>query len=700
MRVLAIQRFVSGPKPRGLLEKGRRLARRRGRRGPVHFIQRLLDTCYLASIAYICAVAFKPGLPEWMPAWFRWFGEAGPGSLATIAVVLAFPILRLALRWASKGKPLSGPPLGLLAAMAASALALGMSAYSQCRDTHAPLVAPLTWTLALFAGEEQPVVGSQAAGCGTVPVAFDLARLLAIATTLGTALTAAMTLFRAERDRIAIWRARSLTVVAGLDDDTVSMVRAIARTISPGERLAVLTRNANTNASCAIREFGANIRVVDLDQSEALSELPLWNRLDRLYLLSADPVENLKRFYVIDAQVGCDRRERVRLPLTVRIDNPWQAEVLRRSVLTRTDRRWAGDVVGRYEVTAAKLVRHMTHKRAGADPPVAVVLCGLSPLTYAMASAIAQLQREQELYDRSDVVLPASVIILARGAQSFVDDHRMRQRTMAPADAALPVKALDGEPTVDAIADCLHHDPASHAVIFGDPSMETAGTRLAARFPDLRVYMASAVSTALVDFSLVGHLYSFPINMELDMDAPQDVWERAAELIHEHYSEGKDRTRRAAKPWKDLDPFFKHSNRRQVLNALWMVENLGNHTWNSFESGPAAPLPPDFDTKDPLQQLTMLGFDEETVARMVKAEHEDWYSFYKDWGWHPAEERDDDHNLHDKLLPWDEFAQRPGFVHDARRSLVSTLINLRILGYRSVPRTTPHQAARNLRDVS
>ena len=92
---------------------------------------------------------------------------------------------------------------------------------------------------------------------------------------------------------------------------------------------------------------------------------------------------------------------------------------------------------------------------------------------------------------------------------------------MAPDGTPLPVTAHDEEPTVDAVTEYLRaHDPATHAVVLSDPSMELRGTRLASRFPSLRVYAASGVSTALVDFSIVGRLYGFPINMELDADAP------------------------------------------------------------------------------------------------------------------------------------------------------------------------------------
>ena len=664
--------------------------RRRGAHGLGSRPLRVLDGCYVAAVLYVCLLALDPTLSSNAPSWIRWFGA--PGSLATIAVILAFPLLHFALRRFAGKTALTGPPLVVIAAMAASALALGMSAYWRCHGDQAPFFAPLSWTLALFAGNVEDTFGADgAAACASMPVALEIGRLLAIATTLAAAVAAALALFRSQLDRIAIWRASSLTVVVGIDDETLSMVRAIARTTNPTGTLVVLTDSAESSLARTVHDLGAKIRAVNLAEPESMSTLTLWKRLNRLYLLSADPVENLKRFRIIDAQAGKARGANVRLPLTVRIDDPWQAEVWRRSFLANSERCWVADAVGRNEITAAKLVRHMTTPHGDATdlkPPTTVVLCGLYPLTYALASEFAQLEREQQLYPKPDVSRPTNVVIFARGAQSFVDDHHMRQDRMTPEGATLPVAARDEEPTVDAISEYLRDkDPSSHAIVLGDASMATQGTRLASRFPTLRVYSASAASTSL-DLSIVGRLYSFPIDMELDADAPQDVWERAAELIHEHYSSGTQRNTPATRPWKELSPFIKQSNRRQLLNALWMVETIADHTWNSLEqSGPAESLPIGFAAMEPLQQLAILGFTKDTVDRMVEAEHEDWRRYYEVAGWKYSEVRDDDNRRHNKLLPWTALvARNPAFVRDARRSLASTLINLRHLGYRSLPK--------------
>lgn len=647
----------------------------------------LVDACYVAALLYICALALYPAFSVRAADWLWGFGQ--PGSHWSIAVVLAIPMVHFGLRRLVGRSTLTSQPLIVIAAMAASVLLLGMSAYWRCHGDQAPFFAPLAWTLALFLGNVETFDGG---ACASMPIALEVGRLLALATTLTAALAAGLQLFRSQLDRIAVWRARSLTVVVGVDDETVSVVRAILQTRNPAGAVVILTDDLDSAAARRAREIGAKLRSVNLAEPEALSQLTLWSRLDRLYLLSADPVDNLTRFNAIDAAMTAGR-VRARRPLTVRIDDPWQAEVWRRSFLVSAERCWVADAVGKYEVTAAKLVRHMTTRSdvasVGVGEPNAVVLCGLSPLTYALVSELAQLEREQQLYQKPHVVSPSSVVIFATDANSFVKDHEARQRRISPGGSIVPVAAHDVEPTVDAIAEYLEgKDERSFTVVLSDPTLETQGTRLASRFPRLRLYLPSEAATSLIDISIVGDLYTYPIDMELDADAPQDVWERAAELIHEHYSAGRPRDKPTTRIWKDLDRFIRQSNRRQLLHALWMVEAIGNHTWNSLEhEQPAEALPDNFTQLDPMDQLMLLGFDEDTVGRMVKAEHEDWRAYYEDAGWKYAEDRDDDRRRHDRLLPWDELIRRNAdFAGAARKSLASTLLSLRNLGYRSVPK--------------
>ena len=660
----------------------------------------LLGVCYVVALAYLCVVAVNPRVADRAPAWLAWFGV--PGSVVSIPVLLAFPALYFLGRVATGRHILPGAPVLALTVMAVSSLALGLSAYWSWHGKQLPFFAPLAWTLGLFVGNvENPFVGVDANGNAVqlpLPVALEIARLLALATTLTTALAAVMTLFRAQLDRIAIWRAHSLTVVVAVDDETTSMVQAIAGRLGRRERLAVLTGNDDRHAVARVRDAGARARLVNWAEPGSLANVRVWDRVGRLYLLSEDPVQNLARFDIIDAQVKRARPGIRRLPLTVRIDDPWQAENWRRTHLAQNP-RWVADAVGRYELTAAKLVSHITEVRGGDDdlaPPTTVLLCGLYPLTYALSSEFAQVQREQNVHRQPrEVGLPSSVVVFARGAPSVVDDHHLRQGRMTSDGAVLAVVAHDVDPSVETISEYLKgKDPRGYAVILTDPSLEYDGTRLVSRFPDLRVYKASPTAAAVADFSIIGRLYTFPINMDLDVDAPQDVWERAAKLIHEYYIRGitddKERTP-ATQHWEDLDPFYQQSNRRQVVNALWMVEDAG-YSWNSLESPPAPTLPENFAIKCARCQLKDLGFTKVTVDEMIMEEHADWCRFYRADGWRHGKSRSFVRKRHEKLLTWEELHDSE-FEQKSVESLAGTLISLRTLGYRSVPRSPEPVAA-------
>jgi hypothetical protein len=675
--------------------------------------------CYSVAVVYLCVVAAAPWVDAQAPDSLRWFGATG--SYVTILVVLTIPAAGIVLAKVVKRKVAGGTPILLLAGMAASALALGLSSFWRCHDDQSTFFAPLAWTLEMFLGVLEPryqIFNSSGAGvghCGALemPIALELARLLAISTTLTTAVAAALTLFRSQFDRIAVWRAHSLTVVVGIDDDAVSMVRAVAARLDSDETLLVITGAADRPCVAAARQLGARIREVSLADPNPLGGLRLWKKLDRLYLLSEDPTLNADRLVAISTAITALGDTRLRLPLTVRIDDPWQAEVWRRSFLDAENsapndarnRRWVADAVGRYEVTAARLVRHMTATTTddGSElaTPEAVFLCGLDPLTYALSSELAQVRREQTVYSRPRRRLPSQIVIMAEGADGFVDDHHLRQSRIAPGQDGILIEPDDVKPSMESISKQLAgRDRSRCAVVLADPQMSTHGTRLAVRFPELRIYQASSSAVSLPQTSIVGQLFNFPINMEIDEDSPQDVWERAAELIHERYSANADRTKWTARPWNVLDPFLKQSNRRQVVNTLWLVEAVGQHTWNTLESPPAPPLTAGFNDKVPHDQLRELGFDTATAAEILRHEHEDWCRFYHEAGWHFSETRNDDKHRHDRLRPWTDLLTQDDELRaagardgdkrlnltQAQRSLVGTLVSLRNLGYRSIPK--------------
>ena len=233
-------------------------------------LQYLLIGYYIICVGYLCAIAAKPEFQHRAPAWRHWFGA--PGSGVTIAVVLLIPIVAFALSRFTGRKTFSTTPLLALAAMAVSALALGLSSYWICHKPLSQFFSPLSWTVGLFLGAYEDRYKDNMCGGAAVPVALELARMLALATTLTTAIAAARTLFRAQFDRIALLRARSLTVVVGIDEDTLSMLSAIASRMGKRESLVIVTAAPNRRCIDEARAFGARVREVATLDADALRD--------------------------------------------------------------------------------------------------------------------------------------------------------------------------------------------------------------------------------------------------------------------------------------------------------------------------------------------------------------------------------------------------------------------------------------------
>lgn len=167
-----------------------------------------------------------------------------------------------------------------------------------------------------------------------------------------------------------------------------------------------------------------------------------------------------------------------------------------------------------------------------------------------------------------------------------------------------------------------------------------------------------------------------------------DAWERAASLIHGRYLARigpQAQPLPSRLPWDELDEFYRRSNRRQVRNALWMVEQVADHTWDTWGSAPAPLAERDMAGLPPLEQLAQLGFDHDSAIAMARSEHEDWCHYYHRNGWRYGPNRDDRHRIHDKLVDWSVIEADPALLDGVLLSVANTLWSLRQLGYRSRP---------------
>ena len=301
---------------------------------------------------------------------------------------------------------------------------------------------------------------------------------------------------------------------------------------------------------------------------------------------------------------------------------------------------------------------------------------------------------ERDFYTPPGAVPLPALTLVERDAEEYLRDHEFYRQQAGFMSDGPAIDAVPEAPTIPTMLRLIGDtDPATSAVILVDTHAATTGTRLAARFPEMPVY-TSDLNTSIADDSIqvVGRLQSYSLVLDTREGQVQDAWERAARLIHERYVATIDPEAPrspAAMPWAELNEFYRGSNRRQVRNALWMVEQIAGHTWNTWGSPPAQLSGRDMAESPPLEQLALMRFDQYSAMSMARAEHEDWCRYYRRNGWKYGSPRDDSRKIHDKLVDWSVVESNPDLLNAAVRSLAGTLWSLRQLGYRSRPLWQP-----------
>ena len=638
----------------------------------------------LLLIGYLAAVALRPAIIDSLPKWLGWFGR--PGSMPTLGIMVTVLIAVCVLTFRSDvGHTMVGVSFTVIAALFTMTAALGLSAYWGCHDANHPaFFTPLMATAQLVKGGIGDYSLSGRTCPSPTPVGLELGRIAALAAIFTGLGGVVVGVFRSQVDRLRANLADSVTVIVGLDDDTQSIVSAAARTLDRRSTLVVITGAGGDRVARARRQ-GARVVLVDFNTPSSLVSLRLWRHLGRLYLMAPDPAINLLWLDLISRRLfEADHKQR--LPLIVRIDDPWLAEAWRGWQFGGSDTRWAADVVGKYEVTAGRLLDSVI----ATGRTRRVFVCGTSQLTLALCANLTRRALERDFYNPPGAGPLPALTLVERDAQEYLRDHEFyRQQAGLMSDGPV-IDAVPEAPTVPTLLRLISDaDPAASAVILVDTHTATTATRLAARLPEMPIY-SSDLNTNIADDSIqvVGKLQSYSLVLDTRKGQVQDAWERAARLIHERYVSTIDPEAPrspATMPWAALNEFYRGSNRRQVRNALWMVEQIAGHTWNTWGSQPAQLSGRDMADAPPLEQLALMGFDPYSAMSMAQAEHEDWCRYYRRNGWKYGSPRDDLRKIHDKLVDWSVVQSKPDLLNAAVRSLAATLWSLRQLGYRSRP---------------
>jgi hypothetical protein len=281
-------------------------------------------------------------------------------------------------------------------------------------------------------------------------------------------------------------------------------------------------------------------------------------------------------------------------------------------------------------------------------------------------------------------------MLVAEDAEEYRQDHDRSHAHAGVSSRSSRVDATPEKPSVRVLASLISDgDPAETAVVLVDANShngidDVIGTRLANYFPTTTIHAWDPLAEAADDrISVVGRLRTYRLSMDMPDGQAHDAWERATMLIHDRWSANVGGL---AHPWAQLDEFYRGSNRRLVRNALWMVEQIGGHTWNTWGTA-QDPIPPAVLSSElePLERLHLMGFDEETAIAMALAEHEDWSRYFRAAGWKYGRNRDSALKIDNRLVDSATILANPDLLRRALATIADTLSALVALGYRSRP---------------
>ncbi|BBZ46480.1 hypothetical protein MPRM_37610 [Mycobacterium parmense] len=383
-------------------------------------LRRALIAAVWTSVAYLCLVAAFSWVP---PVW--WFGR--PGSVATEIVVGAglTAVCVSSYRTQDRERP-GARPAGVMAILLTSSAALAFSSFSRCHDPkNLPFVSAIVWALGTVRGRSQGY--SAANGCPRVtPVALDIAAIAGSFVLYVGLIAIFVSVFSTEVDRMRVQVARSVTAVVDFDNDSRSLVTAVARAVRKDKsQLALIVSRGQLNAVRDLRAEGARVIVTDLDKLGSLELLPLWKKTRQLYLLTASPTTNLHRLAAIEARLRAVTNKQ-RLPLIVRIDDPWQAESWRAQRLGGSDPLWGASALGIYEVTAERLLDRII----ATGQTTRVITCGTSGLTLALCADLRRRQIERGYYTAPNAPELPSLTIVAKNADEYRKDIDVYHRAL------------------------------------------------------------------------------------------------------------------------------------------------------------------------------------------------------------------------------------------------------------------------------
>ena len=549
--------------------------------------------------------------------------------------------------------------------LAVLTVGLGAASYVPCRGD-ASWASLILWTVHLLTGSmEADVIGPAATGAcvGDLPLAFQAARLAGVSTVFLAAASLLISASLRGLDRWWTWWADDIDIVAGLNAESVPLVRAlvaerarehaarpwyhltlperIGRLMPRRSGVVVLRGNLEDVLLSDVRGLGAHVYIADPAAKETWERLLLrWQRsipLRRLFAVSSSQSRNVAVVEAARAAIDTGLQSMRRKPfndvprLIARLDDPNGARAWR---LDNLDVQGCFlDAITTDELLARQLVdliREIGHNT--------VVLAGDSPLTTSVLDELALTEAfDEDLHGREPgqpPTPPRSVVVCQPRAGDLVEQW---QANRSPALAGEPFVVSASEQDWDQF---LSSNGGRMTVVVTEPfqpDTPSRARRLARLHPHSVIACRSPYTQGVDRTDPLPNLVTFGPTLLQSGGVPEDSWTVLARHNHDFFTDPQS-TRPASRPWgSPTDPaearlpdFLREDTLRQERLILQQVERE-HFRWLPAEPGRVVqPLPDD------------------VVERITEAEHRRWCALRlaNGWKWGPrsSDRAEDDRN--------------------------------------------------------
>jgi len=616
-----------------------------------------------ALVLSVSAVAAAVMRPEWaiVPGGGQWWQPALGNHVFGVAVVVAWGLSWLSF---SVGRGVrTFRPRDWLVLQAALTLGFGFASYGPCLGDSNVISVPM-WVLNLFVGQvEEAAIGPGAAACpGEYPLAFQVARLLGIGTTALGGVAFLASLSRGLLDRLWVWWASDIDVVAGLNEWSVPLIEALLaqrrreRRVRPWyverwwERVSrrlpgiggvvVVRRDRDDPLLAEVEALGVRVIVGD-PQDPELHRLAMRRfrrgqvAVRRLFAVADSQERNaatvraaltaLSEF--ARSTSGAAWLEQEFVPrLVARFDDARESRAFRLNHL---------DVPGCFvdAISSDELLARELVARFRADRADTAVLVGDSPLTVALLDelalrgALAALPRDDGTAAPAGVAPPpASVAVCAPTASQI----KAEWETLGPADLAarpLELTACTGD-WEDVVAG-LRSDGRRVAVVVtrDDGQALSRALRVNRLHPSASVccWTPTASGVEVGTDGVRGVVRIGPTLLQRG-GVPEDSWGVLAGAVHDRNRDPAS-PRPADRAWGDpiddpetrLPDFYREDTLRRQRWVLQLVAQQG-YAWRPRQPWDADPTLP-----------------EKALASVARREHDRWcqWRLTHRWRWAP-----------------------------------------------------------------